>query len=175
MAVLRKVAMIRGRVPVRTWERSSSQVTFLTQWSRLYESARGAVSSFLTVRYAGELGPAPQGRQVDDLAGPGCPAAVASSGRARTDRDRARREVLEHRQELWVVSLDGEDVVRAGIEDGLSGVVLGMHRIQGDHASVQVSGIEPGQQITHRVDLVQLWPRLDVEPGPRRWCDRGQR
>src|SRR5680860_431444 len=33
MAVLRRVAMICGLLPVRTWERSSSNVTSRTQWS----------------------------------------------------------------------------------------------------------------------------------------------
>ena len=47
MAVLRRPAMTRGALPVRTWERSSSKVTSRTQWRRLYESARGAVPPFL--------------------------------------------------------------------------------------------------------------------------------
>ncbi len=37
----------------RTWVRSSSKVTSLTQWSRLYESARGAVPSFPIGRFPG--------------------------------------------------------------------------------------------------------------------------
>ena len=34
MAVLRKAAIIWGAEPVLTWERSSSMVTSLTQWTR---------------------------------------------------------------------------------------------------------------------------------------------
>ena len=34
MTVLRRVAMTRGALPVRTWERSSSKETSRTQWRR---------------------------------------------------------------------------------------------------------------------------------------------
>ncbi|MEI2777377.1 MAG: hypothetical protein V9G19_15650 [Tetrasphaera sp.] len=36
-----------------------------------------------------------------------------------------------------------------------------MHRIHGDHASAQVTGIEAGQQVAHGGDLVATW-RLDL-------------
>ena len=63
---------------------------------------------------------------------------------------------LEPGQQSRLVGLDGEDVVRAGGEDRVGGIGLGVHGVQGDHASAQVSRVEPGQQVTHCGDLVAL-------------------
>lgn len=77
-------------------------------------------------------------------------------GRGRPEWHRVPGQRLECLQQGGLVGLDGEHVVRSGGGDRCGGVVLGVHRIDGDHASVQVSGVEPGQEIADSGDLVRL-------------------
>lgn len=65
-------------------------------------------------------------------------------------------EPFERSKRRGLVGLDGEHVVRSGGGDRFRGLGLGVHRVDGDHASVQVSRVERGQQVYYCGELVCL-------------------
>lgn len=107
-----------------------------------------------------ELGPVRQDRDIDDLDGPGGAPPVAELGGAGAARDLRPGQLLQLFEQRGLVRFDGEDAVSSRVEDGLRGIVRGVHRIGGDHASVQVRGLDPGQDVPHGGNLVGL--RIDL-------------
>ena len=105
---------------------------------------------------AGEVHPAGQVRRGgDDLDAAGDPPAPGSvDGPMGGDVLPGQR--LQDRSELGPVALDGQDVVAAGVDDDLGGVVLGMHRIQGDHCTTISAQVEQSEKGSHGGDLVAL-------------------
>lgn len=76
------------------------------------------------------------------------------------DRDLVPRKLFELSAQRQLVVLDGEDVVAAGIDDGLGGVTLAVQCVRGDDRLGDIECVEKRSQ--HR-DFVGL--RLDRELG----------
>src|SRR3954453_21392414 len=161
MARLRRVAITCGAAPVRIWERSSSKVTSLTQWSRVSmpqwpctqaaSRVGGAVvgsakvirwtpstvlfPNLVTVLRTGAASAAPElgpRRRGDDLDRAGDPTTMAL-GCGAADGDVTPRPGLACPVQRGLVALDGEDVVPSGLDDELGGVGLNVHRVHGHH------------------------------------------
>src|SRR5664280_3872873 len=175
MAVLRRVAMTRGALPVRggaVKRDVADPVQFVLdrpvtlqprgepgRWGGdrvgggdevddldgLLAVAGDGPPHLGDLRGAGEADP---GRDCRDLDG-AADAATVPGGGDPVGRDVRPGQVLELSLQGWRVALDGEHVVPARCRDGRGGVSLGVHRVHGHDYTVQV---EQREQVSYTRD-----------------------